>query len=375
MRRLLAGLAFFFLCLVSAHAHKPSDSYLSLSVKENAVVGQWDIALRDLDFAIGLDTNADGAITWGELRSRQTEIEAYALSRLQLSSAGSPCPVQQGSLLVDNHTDGAYAVLQFQAQCAALRESLQVRYRLFFDIDPQHKGLLRLQYQGTSSTGIFSPEKADQQFSLSAPSRLQQFLDYLREGVWHIWIGYDHILFLLALLLPAVAMREAGAWKPVSAFRPAFWNVLRIVTAFTVAHSITLTLATLGVVSLPSRWVESIIAASVVVAALNNIFPLFSERRWMMAFLFGLIHGFGFASVLSDLGLPQDALVLALVGFNVGVEVGQLAIVAGFLPLIYVLRRSWLYRRLLLLGGSVVIIILASIWLIERAANIRLLSF
>lgn len=375
MRRLLAGLAFFFLCLVSAHAHKPSDSYLSLSVKENAVAGQWDIALRDLDFAIGLDTNADGAITWGELRSRQTEIEAYALSRLQLSSAGSPCPVQQGPLLVDNHTDGAYAVLQFQAQCAALRESLQVRYRLFFDIDPQHKGLLRLQYQGTSSTGIFSPEKADQQFSLSAPSRLQQFLDYLREGVWHIWIGYDHILFLLALLLPAVAMREAGAWKPVSAFRPAFWNVLRIVTAFTVAHSITLTLATLGVVSLPSRWVESIIAASVVVVALNNIFPLFSERRWMMAFLFGLIHGFGFASVLSDLGLPQDALVLALVGFNVGVEVGQLAIVAGFLPLIYVLRRSWLYRRLLLLGGSVVIIILASIWLIERAANIRLLSF
>lgn len=375
MRRLLAGLAFFFLCLVSAHAHKPSDSYLSLSVKENAVAGQWDIALRDLDFAIGLDTNADGAITWGELRSRQTEIEAYALSRLQLSSAGSPCPVQQGPLLVDNHTDGAYAVLQFQAQCAALRESLQVRYRLFFDIDPQHKGLLRLQYQGTSSTGIFSPEKADQQFSLSAPSRLQQFVDYLREGVWHIWIGYDHILFLLALLLPAVAMREAGAWKPVSAFRPAFWNVLRIVTAFTVAHSITLTLATLGVVSLPSRWVESIIAASVVVAALNNIFPLFSERRWMMAFLFGLIHGFGFASVLSDLGLPQDALVLALVGFNVGVEVGQLAIVTGFLPLIYVLRRSWLYRRLLLLGGSVVIIILASIWLIERAANIRLLSF
>ena len=375
MRRLLAGLALFFLCLVSAHAHKPSDSYLSLSVRENAVAGQWDIALRDLDFAIGLDTNADGAITWGELRSRQTEIEAYALSRLQLSSAGSPCPVQQGPLLVDNHTDGAYAVLQFQAQCAALRESLQVRYRLFFDIDPQHKGLLRLQYQGTSSTGIFSPEKADQQFSLSAPSRLQQFLDYLREGVWHIWIGYDHILFLLALLLPAVAVREAGAWKPVSAFRPAFWNVLRIVTAFTVAHSITLTLATLGVVSLPSRWVESIIAASVVVAALNNIFPLFSERRWMMAFLFGLIHGFGFASVLSDLGLPQDALVLALVGFNVGVEVGQLAIVTGFLPLIYVLRRSWLYRRLLLLGGSVVIIILASIWLIERAANIRLLSF
>ncbi|MFS0754812.1 HupE/UreJ family protein [Noviherbaspirillum sp. 1P10PC] len=374
MIRLLIGLA-FFIWTVSAHAHKPSDSYLSLSVKENVVAGQWDIALRDLDFAIGLDTDANGAITWGELRSRRAEIEAYALSRLQISSAGSTCPLRPDALLVDNHTDGAYAVLQFQAQCAAVRDSLQVRYRLFFDIDPQHKGLLRLQYQGASSTGIFSPDKADQPFSLSAPSRLQQFLDYLREGIWHIWIGYDHILFLLALLLPAVAMREAGAWKPVSAFRPAFWNVLRIVTAFTVAHSITLTLATLGVVSLPSRWVESTIAASVVIAALNNVFPLFRERRWVMAFLFGLIHGFGFASVLSDLGLPQDALVLALVGFNVGVEVGQLAIVAAFLPLIYLLRRSWLYRRLLLLGGSILIAILASIWLIERAANIRLLSF
>lgn len=374
MIRLLIGLA-FFIWTVCAHAHKPSDSYLSLSVKDNAVAGQWDIALRDLDFAIGLDTDADGAITWGELRSRRAEIEAYALSRLQISSAGSPCPLRPEALLVDNHTDGAYAVLQFQVQCAAVRDSLQVRYRLFFDIDPQHKGLLRLQYQGASSTGIFSPDKADQPFSLSAPSRLQQFLDYLREGIWHIWIGYDHILFLLALLLPAVAMREAGAWKPVSAFRPAFWNVLRIVTAFTVAHSITLTLATLGVVSLPSRWVESTIAASVVIAALNNVFPLFRERRWVMAFLFGLIHGFGFASVLSDLGLPQDALVLALVGFNVGVEVGQLAIVAAFLPLIYLLRGSWLYRRLLLQGGSILIAILASIWLIERAANIRLLSF
>jgi hypothetical protein len=374
MRRLLTALA-FLIWSFSAHAHKPSDSYLSLSVKESLVAGQWDIALRDLDFAIGLDTDANGAITWGELRARRAEIEAYAFSRLQISSAGSGCPLKSDALLVDDHTDGAYAVLKFQAQCVALRENLQVRYRLFFDIDPQHKGLLRLQYQGASSTGIFSPDKPDQQFSLSAPSRMQQFLDYLREGIWHIWIGYDHILFLLALLLPAVAVREAGSWKPVSAFRPAFWNVLRIVTAFTVAHSITLTLATLGVVSLPSRWVESTIAASVVIAALNNVFPLFRERRWVMAFFFGLIHGFGFASVLADLGLPQDALALALVGFNVGVEVGQLAIVAAFLPLIYALRRSWLYRRLLLLGGSVLIALLAFIWLIERAANIRLLSF
>ncbi len=373
MKRLLMVLA-CLLCSLAAHAHKPSDSYLTLTVEDNQVAGQWDIALRDLDFAIGLDTNADGAITWGEVQARQKEIDAYALSRLHISGAGQACPLRATEHLIDDHTDGAYAVLRFEASCPVIAGNLQVHYQLFFDIDPQHKGLLRLQYQGASISGIFGPENANQQFALQSPSRLRQFLDYLREGVWHIWIGYDHILFLLALLLPAVAVREAGKWRPVTAFRPAFWSVLKIVTAFTVAHSITLTLATLGVISLPSRWVESTIAASVVIAALNNVFPLFRERRWVMAFLFGLIHGFGFASVLTDLGLPQDALVLALVGFNVGVEIGQLAIVAGFLPLIYLLRGSWLYSRALLIGGSIVIAILASIWFVERAFDIKLLT-
>jgi hypothetical protein len=359
---------------MAAHAHKPSDSYLTLTVEENQVAGQWDIALRDLDFAIGLDTNADGVITWGEVQARQKEIDAYALSRLRVSAAGQACPLRATEHLIDDHTDGAYAVLRFQASCAAIAGSVQVKYQLFFDIDPQHKGLLRLQYKGASITGIFSPDNADQTFSLQAPSRLRQFLDYLREGVWHIWIGYDHILFLLALLLPAVVVREAGRWQAVTTFRSAFWSVLRIVTAFTVAHSVTLTLATLGVISLPSRWVESTIAASVIVAALNNIYPLFRERRWMMAFLFGLIHGFGFASVLTDLGLPQDALVIALVGFNVGVETGQLAIVAAFLPLIYFLRRTRFYRHALLTGGSIVIAILASVWFVERAFDIKLVT-
>jgi hypothetical protein len=141
------------------------------------------------------------------------------------------------------------------------------------------------------------------------------------------------------------------------------------------AHSITLSLATLGLVSLPSRWVESTIAASVVIAALNNIFPLFRERRWMMAFVFGLIHGFGFASVLADLGLPQDALVLALVGFNVGVEAGQLAIVALFLPVTFLIRHTAFYRRLILGAGSALIVALALIWFAERAFNLKLMTF
>jgi hypothetical protein len=181
-------------------------------------------------------------------------------------------------------------------------------------------------------------------------------------------------LFLLSLLLPAVLVFEGGRWQAVTRFPPAFWDVFKIVTSFTVAHSITLSLAALGVISLPSRLVESAIATSVVLAALNNVFPVVHERRWMVAFAFGLIHGFGFASVLRDLGLPQGALLIALVGFNLGVEVGQLAIVSAFLPIAYALRASWLYRRLVFVGGSIVIAAVAGIWLVERAFNMKIIS-
>lgn len=368
---LLVGILFS----LTASAHKPSDSYLSFKVHGHTIDGQWDIALRDLDFAIGIDANGDAEITWGEVRAKHRDIAAYVMSKLQLSTGGKVCSLSNIEHLVDDHTDGAYAVLRFKAECPVELKILEAHYGLFFDIDPQHKGLLRLQFQDHVSTGVFSPDKSTQQFILSQPNKWTQFFDYGREGVWHIWIGFDHILFLLALLLPAVVYRDEKKWKAVVNFRPAFWAVLKIVTAFTVAHSITLTLATLGIITLPSRWVESVIAASVVIAALNNVLPLFAERRWVMAFVFGLIHGFGFASVLSDLGLPQSALVLALIGFNLGVEVGQLAIVAAFLPIAFALRHTGLYLRVVLLGGSMLIAILASIWFAERAFDLKLLPF
>jgi HupE / UreJ protein len=355
----------------SAHAHKPSDSYLALSVEGERVFGQWDIALRDLDFAIGLDADGNGEITWGEVKAKHKEIAAYAMARLAIAANGATCPATVMEHLIDNHSDGAYAVLRFTAACPHAPEDLQVTYRLFSDIDPQHKGLLRLEAGGATRTAIFGPKTAQQTFKLARPSPRQQFLDYLATGVEHIWKGYDHILFLLSLLLPAVVVRDKKQWVPSEGFRTALIDVLKIVTAFTVAHSITLSLATLQVVSLPARISESAIAMSVVLAALNNLFPIVRGRRWVVAFCFGLIHGFGFASVLTDLRLPRGVLALALVGFNVGVEVGQIAIVGIFLPLAYLLRRTWLYRCILLVGGSSAIVAVAALWFVERAFNLK----
>ena len=377
MKSLMRAVLFLLLAsfAAAASAHKPSDSYLTVTVAGSEVRGQWDIALRDLDFAIGLDSNGDGDITWGELRARHDEIAAYALARLAVALDGIACQPRATGHLVDNHSDGAYAVLRFEAQCPKAGPVLDLGYNLFFDLDPQHKGLLRLVYEGATRTAIFSPDAARQKFELTKPNRIVQFFDYGREGVWHIWIGFDHILFLLSLLLPAVLVLSHSGWRAVERFMPAFWDVFKVVTAFTVAHSITLSLAALGVITLPTRLTESAIALSVVLAALNNIFPLFQRRRWMVAFAFGLIHGFGFASVLADLGLPQDALLLALVGFNLGVEAGQLAIVSAFLPAAYWLRRTVLYRRVIFLGGSVLICMLATVWFVERAFNLKLLVF
>jgi hypothetical protein len=179
---------------------------------------------------------------------------------------------------------------------------------------------------------------------------------------------------LLSLLLPAVLVYRERRWEPANVFRQGGVEVLKVVTAFTLAHSITLTLATLQWVVLPSRLVESTIAASVVLAALNNVWPVFQGQRWSVAFLFGLIHGFGFASVLTDLGLPDQALLLALLGFNIGVEVGQLGIVAVFLPIAWSLRSTTLYRRGVMVLGSLMIAILASVWLAERLFDIQLLG-
>lgn len=364
------------LCVASslARADKFSDSYLTLRAAGATVDGQWDIALRDLDFAIGLDRDGNGEITWDEVRSKHADIAAYVLSRLAIVADGSKCVPQTDAQLIERHSDGAYSALRFHVVCPAAIHSLEVRYSLLFDIDPQHKGLLKLDSAAGTSTAVFSPDRPVQTFALERQSRFQQFAEYLKTGIWHIWTGFDHLLFLFSLLLPAVLALTGARWKPADSFRSASVDVLKIVTAFTVAHSITLTLATLQIIALPSRWVESAIAASVVIAALNNLLPIVQRRRWVVAFFFGLIHGFGFASVLTDLGLPRSSLAIALVGFNLGVESGQLAIVAAFLPVAYALRQTWFYRTLVFTAGSMAIAAIASVWLVERAFNLKLIE-
>jgi hypothetical protein len=374
MTRWLVWLAAIFVHF-GAHAHKPSDSYLTLrgAAGSTDIAVRWDIALRDLDYVLELDRDGNGALTWGEVRTRQDDITRYATSHLALTAGVNACAWATAQpMMLDKHSDGTYAVLSLTARCDTLDQGLKAHYSLLFDVDPSHRGLVQWTSPGSKGAQalIFGSESAEQALALQPQGAWPTLRQYVTDGVWHIWIGYDHILFLLALLLPAVLLRRYEQWEPAPRLGGAVKDVFKVVTAFTLAHSITLSLAALGVISLPSRLVESAIAASVVIAALNNLRGTLESRRWVMAFGFGLIHGFGFASVLADLGLPQQALVLALVGFNVGVELGQLAIVAAFLPLAFGLRHTRFYRVGVLKFGSSLVALLAAWWFVQRAFDL-----
>ena len=350
-----------------AQAHIASNGFLVVQVHGQQLSGSIELAVRDVELAIGVDANRDGKVSWGELRASEPQLIQYVAQHLDIGAHNSPCVINFQALQVNERVDGNYAWLPFGARCALEVRQLSIRYRLMHDIDPSHRGLLTLIDGGVGQTGVLGGTTAPALFTVAAASRARAFLEYLQAGIWHIWSGVDHLLFLLSLLLPAVLLRQNARWEPVPRVRPAFFSILKVVTAFTLAHSITLSLAALDVVRLPSRLTESVIAASIIVAALNNIFPVVTESRARIAFAFGLLHGFGFASVLADMGLPHGARLISLLAFNLGIETGQLALVLTVMPIVYGLRTGAVYRRAVMPWGSAVIATVALVWLVQRA--------
>jgi hypothetical protein len=350
-----------------AQAHIASNGFLSLQVERSQVSGALELAIRDGELAVGLDHDGDGKVTWGELRASQTALQTYVLGHLRLAGADGSCTMGFGPVQVNERVDGSYLWLPISAACRSVLKRLSIDYRVLDAEDPSHRGLLTLSANGATQTAVLGGALEVRGFELDHPSPWSAFTEYLRAGIWHIWSGIDHLLFLLSLLLPAVLVRRQNRWEAVPIAAPAFANIVKVVTAFTLAHSITLSLAAFDVIRLPGRLTESVIAASIIVAALNNVFPRVTEGRWRIAFAFGLLHGFGFASVLTEMGLPKGARLVSLVAFNLGVETGQLAVVLAVMPLAYLLRSTAFYRRGVMPWGSSAIAALALNWFVQRA--------
>lgn len=360
----------FFLASLNVMAHKPSTSYMQMVQLQHGFSTIWHIPIRELNYVFDLDIDSDHRVTWGELLKKSREIKAYAKSSFQVYGDETPCLYGNMAFEVEALSDGAYLVLSFLLDCVPSLVSLDMNYSLFHNYDPLHRGVLKLELEDASYPISFSEAQPQRSLAVASLSLLPFVSKYLREGILHILAGLDHILFVFCLVFSHLLRGSVRLNSDIDVDegrRQRYITFLKVISMFTLGHSLSLLVATFDWVSISSRIVESTIAASVFIAALNNVFRFI--RRWELTiiFAFGLVHGLGFAGVLQEIDLPLFELVLSLLFFNIGIELGQIIIVLSLVPLLYFLNYLPLIRAKVNLVGSVAISCLALVWFIERA--------
>ena len=362
---------------VESAAHNAGNSYLYLQIYPDSISGRFEIALSDFNPALGF-SGTELEITADNLDQRIGFLQTYFLEHVSISDDRGPLSIDFTTHELLN-TEGGYVLMPFNlGGLDRVPETLSFEYSVLFDEDSAHRGFLLVEHNWATGTFanenrvslVFGPGSRHQTFDLTSSGRLRGFLALVHLGVEHMVLGVDHVFFLMALLLTVALRRKEGVWQPLEAPRQALWNVLTIVTAFAAAHAVALTLAALGLLRLPEALVETMIAASTTLAALNILFPLFRGRIWWIVFGLSLFHGMGFAGGLMDLGVLDEHLGLSVVAFNIGIEIGQIVIVAIMLPLLFAVRRLELYRKVFLKVAAVGLILVSGVWVIERAFDV-----
>jgi hydrogenase/urease accessory protein HupE len=351
-RRLSAALVWLAPALAlfaptSAAAHPAQVAHARIAVEELTVEIALSMNLFELDLVLTLDRDLDGAVSPAELEARRADVGDYLREKASVTTSGRALPMELRALGIGRRGDGravADATLAFPAE-QPLRD-VTIRCEPLTELGADHTTLARIDTGGEIRQFVFRQGVTYEQKA----GTLVLALKFLTLGVVHIFIGYDHIAFLVGLLL-------AGG---------STLSIVKIVTTFTIAHSVTLSLAALDVVTLSPAFVEAGIALSIVYVAAENLFLRRPPRgRWLVSFGFGLVHGFGFAGVLKELALPSSSLAWPLLTFNLGVEIAQVAIVAVVAPALYALTRTRLHAPLTHLA-SVVILSLGLFWLYQR---------
>jgi hypothetical protein len=350
-----------------AEAHATSTSYLVADGTDARDVRvTWGVAVADLNWELGLDSDGDGRITWGEVEGREEEIASFVAGHVDMTRGGVACDVRREDLQIATYNDEPHLSLGYRASCAKAGR-LALTADLFFDTDPTQRTLVDFVTPAGQFTSVLSPESRTW-VEPAKPSALATFRTFVGQGIWHVWIGYDHIAFMILLLLPGVLRSTGTGWLGTRTFRDTAGDLFRVVTAFTLAHSVTLALAATGAVRVPVRPIEIAIAASIIVAGVLNLFPAAARARLALAFGFGLIHGFGFANALAELGAEGTRLVPTLAGFNVGVELAQLSLVVLVLPLLFRARNSTFYALRFMPLTSLAAALAGAAWLVARAS-------
>lgn len=359
---LLLGL---LLIATSLQAHEFSTANLTLKQSSSDKhQGYIAVSIRDLHQTLNLDTQADGQLTWRELKQAHPKIISYLNKNLFFASEGEPCDIKWSSKISLLDSYGETLLKQpLNLQCPL---PIDLRYSALFDTTSEHKLLLNWELDGGQAQTIIDSAEQPWQLESSSQSAWDTFLFYLYQGMIHIWIGLDHVLFVLTLLLhfvnkPVGISRKSRASNSPIKLKSMFW----LVTGFTIAHSITLTLTALDWVSVPSKWAEVGIAISVAYSALNVV-THWIKRLMLMTVSFGLLHGLGFAGALSELGLSKSHQLTSIIGFNLGVEIGQIVIIFAALPFLWLLNQQEKIRKILVPLISITIFLLGLMWVWQR---------
>jgi hydrogenase/urease accessory protein HupE len=337
---------------LTASAHDPGLSSADLRVFPDRLEAHLTFARGDVETILPLDADGDGAVSTNELAAVQQKLDALAAGILEVRGDSNVVHSQQPRAELDTTNN-----VHFHATYPWRAPRELVVHSALLDRMPRGHRQFTTLYEGDDTAlaeMLLSAEEDVIEVGLDGlfpPSHT--FTDFLKLGVEHIVTGYDHLLFLFGLLVVVPRARTAAL----------------IITCFTVAHTVTLGLATLGVVNMRSNIVEPLIAATIVYVGVENLLKPDGPRwRWLLTLVFGLIHGFGFAGVLVELGVnsARGGVALPLFSFNLGVELGQIAIAAAVLPVLWWLRRFGWFKKFAIPGASVFLILIGAWWLLER---------
>lgn len=345
-----------------ALAHGVSAFYTTITVNADHLTVTCAIGMTDLDAHFSADANQDKRASPDEIAQASPRIGSYLIDHLTFKADGAAMPLTYaGGELSQTNSGQEFLNITLRANLPHPPETLEVTIagQIFETLGAGHTNLVKLVAGSTIQQSVLSINHPTALFSLSRPvSLLSQSAQFLVEGAKHIFLGYDHLMFLVALIIIGGELLA----------------LVKVVSAFTLAHSITLILAALQIVSLPSRWVESAIALSIAYVALENFLVKTFSKRWRITFFFGLVHGFGFANALRNLGLPSRGLVASLLCFNVGVEIGQVAVVLLCLPFIRYLQTKTTHTIFVRVVSGIVFVFGAG-WFVERAFGLSFMPF
>jgi hydrogenase/urease accessory protein HupE len=349
---------FILTCLstTQAFSHTFSTDYLILKQNDNSLSGHWLINILDIQNNINLDLNHDSKISWSELKKSREQINYFLLSESFSIASKAPCNTNIDEFQLKNKTEGTFLSLKVNIACSTIEKSLMVNATPFLAENPNHKTLLFISNKDKTQSFVFDQTHQSQTIDLA---RNNTFIQFFKEGMAHILEGFDHLLFLMTLFLPIIFhSKESLKNKTI--------KVIQLMTVFSIAHSITLGLSWSEWISLPARLTESIIALSVALAGISFFHKKFNDKILIITFLFGLIHGLGFASALTELSLKTSDFFLTLFSFNMGIEVGQLIVILIALPFFFFISQSQIGHRYVAPVLASFVTLCGTGWMIQR---------